>query len=203
MRRTGPAPTSGGHVHPPRRGAVRSATSGARGDAMPKAVRDETFRDMTVRDEQPADRAAVRRVIEAAFARADEADLVERLRADGDSVLSLVAVGDDGIVGHVMFSRMTAPFRALALAPVAVAPARQRAGTGSLLIRAALGRLRADATGAAIDGAPDGAMVGEWDGVFVLGEPRYYARFGFDPGLARGFASPYAGPHLMALSLQA
>ena len=40
-----------------------------------------------------------------------------------------------------------------------------------------------------------------WRGVFVLGDPGYYRRFGFDPALAGGFASPYAGPHLMALAL--
>ncbi|MGB8843415.1 MAG: hypothetical protein WCC64_20355 [Aliidongia sp.] len=37
--------------------------------------------------------------------------------------------------------------------------------------------------------------------VFVLGDPVYYRRFGFDPMLASGFASPYAGPYLMALGL--
>ena len=41
-----------------------------------------------------------------------------------------------------------------------------------------------------------------WDAVFVLGDPAYYRRFGFDPEAARGFGSPYAGPHLMALPLK-
>jgi putative acetyltransferase len=138
-----------------------------------------------IRDEQAADRAAVRRVIAAAFARSIEADLVERLRDDGDVVLSLVAVEGDQVIGHVMFSRMDAPFRALALAPVAVTPERQRAGVGSRLIRDGLDRAR----------------LAGWDGVFVLGDPHYYRRFGFDPALARGFASAYAGPHLMACAL--
>jgi putative acetyltransferase len=41
----------------------------------------------------------------------------------------------------------------------------------------------------------------KWEIVFVLGDPAYYRRFGFDPALASGFTSPYAGPHLMALGL--
>ena len=40
-----------------------------------------------------------------------------------------------------------------------------------------------------------------WQGVFVLGDPRFYRRFGFDPALDNGFTSPHAGPHLMALAL--
>jgi len=34
-----------------------------------------------------------------------------------------------------------------------------------------------------------------------LGDPTCYRRFGFDPALASGFSSRYAGPHLMALAL--
>jgi putative acetyltransferase len=37
--------------------------------------------------------------------------------------------------------------------------------------------------------------------VFVLGEPEYYARFGFGTGAARGFDSPYAGEYFMAIAL--
>ncbi len=32
--------------------------------------------------------------------------------------------------------------------------------------------------------------------MFVLGGPTYYRRFGFDPAVAHGFASTYAGPRL-------
>ncbi len=40
-----------------------------------------------------------------------------------------------------------------------------------------------------------------WRGVFVLGHAAYYPRFGFSPEAARGFASPFAGPHFMFLPL--
>jgi putative acetyltransferase len=140
---------------------------------------------VVIRNEGPMDRAGVRAIIEAVFARRDEADLVDRLREDGDCAISLVAVEGGEIVGHVLFSPMSAPFRALGLAPVAVAPHRQRSGIGGRLIRTGLEHARAAG----------------WQGVFVRGDPDYYRRFGFDPALASGFACPYAGPHLMALAL--
>lgn len=140
---------------------------------------------MIVRPETPLDRAAIRAVVIAAFAGIDEADLVDRLRRDGDMVFSVVALVDEIVVGHAALSRMGAPFRALGLAPVAVLPDRQRTGIGSRLVRHAI----------------DLARAGGWDAIFVVGDPGYYSRFGFDPKLARGFASPYAGPHLMALAL--
>jgi putative acetyltransferase len=134
-----------------------------------------------------SDIAAIRAVEEAAFARSDEADLVDALRASGEAELSLVAVEREHVVGHVMFSRMEAPFRALGLGPVAVRPDRQGQGIGGGLIREGLLRAQDE----------------DWQAVFVLGEPAYYRRFGFDPALAAGFRSPYAGPYLMALPLGA
>ncbi len=141
--------------------------------------------DVIIRPEEPADLSAIHAVVEAAFPTSAEARLVDRLRVDRDSEISLVAVDDAVIVGHVLFSRMTAGLRALGLGPVAVSPDRQRSGVGSLLIRRGLAHAEADG----------------WEIVFVLGDPAYYRRFGFDPALARGFTSPYAGPHFMALGL--
>ena len=111
--------------------------------------------------------------------------MVDRLRADGESVISAVAVDAGHVVGHVMFSRMTAPFRALGLAPVAVTPNLQRSGIGSELIRWGLAQ----------------AKTLGWQGVFVLGDPKFYGKFGFSAALASGFESPYAGEHFMALAL--
>jgi putative acetyltransferase len=140
---------------------------------------------MMIRSEAPGDVAAICAVEEAAFLQSAEAQLVDDLRDAGDSVFSLVAVAGETVIGHAMFSRLKAPFSALALGPVAVLPDRQRMGVGSRLIRE--GIARSEAAG--------------WAGIFVLGDPAFYRRFGFDAGKASGFISPYAGPHLMALSL--
>ena len=139
---------------------------------------------MIVRLETQGDIQAIRIVEEIAFDQRDEAGLVEDLRAAVDAVFSLVAVKDGIIAGHAMFSRMTAPFPALALGPIAVLPEYRRTGIASQLIRE--GIAYSEAAG--------------WAAIFVLGDPAFYRRFGFDVRQARGFTSPYAGPHLMALS---
>jgi putative acetyltransferase len=137
-----------------------------------------------------ADAPAIAAVNRAAFRGEDEVAIIEKLERDGLVVLSLLAREDDEIVGHILFSRLDVTLdgrtlRALALAPMAVRPDRQRRGIGSALVRDALERLR---------GKP-------WDAVFVLGHTDFYPRFGFSPGLAKKFASPFDTDAFMALEL--
>ncbi len=144
------------------------------------------------RGEQPGDEAAIARVVAAAFGRQDEARLVDELRAGGYVRLSWVAESQGQIVAHVLFSELTivSPTGSrctLGLAPVAVAPRVQRQGIGTGLITRGLAACRAA-------GYPS---------VFVLGDPRYYRRFGFSAELAAPFDSPYAGEHFMARELVA
>lgn len=89
-----------------------------------------------------------------------------------DGTFSLVY--DDGagrLAGHVMLSTalLDTPRRLVTisvLSPLAVVPDRQRTGTGSGLVRAALAAADAQRTPM----------------VVLEGSPRYYARFGFRPG---------------------
>jgi putative acetyltransferase len=141
---------------------------------------------LAIRPEVQSDASAIRRVHERAFARKEEADLLEALRRHGSVVISLAAEEGRDIIGHALLSKMEAPFRALGLAPVAVLPEHQGKGVGSALIDEGLRQARLQG----------------WEGVFVVGEPRYYARFGFDAAKAAGFTSPYAGSYFMALALQ-
>jgi putative acetyltransferase len=138
-----------------------------------------------IRDESSRDWRAVYEVVSSAFGQLAEAELVEKLREAGDSVVSLVADEDGQIVGHVLLSKMDAPFPALALAPVSVIPTRQRSGIGSALVTRAVNR----------------ALSEGWSAIYVLGDPNYYERFGFDTGAVAGFTSPYAGRHFMVLKL--
>lgn len=145
---------------------------------------------MIVRAALPADRAAIHAVHAAAFPTDAEARLVERIVADGDMIVSLVAETDAGIVGHVLFSRMNVcadgrDLDAVGLAPVAVRPQRQSTGIGTALVRRGLALL-----------ADQGVAI-----AFVLGDPAYYTRFGFAADVARPFDCAYAGPHLMAVWL--
>ena len=139
--------------------------------------------------------AGIRSVNQEAFGGPEEADLVDRLRAD-DALISLVAVIDNGesegrVVGHIMFSRMWIRTSrelvpAVALAPVAVATEYQRSGIGSRLIEQGLEVLR---------------LRGE-SVVIVLGHPDYYPRFGFSTDLAARIDSPFPREAFMALELR-
>lgn len=140
---------------------------------------------MFIRHETDPDRSLIYAIHAAVFPSDAEAQLVDCLRADGDLILSLVCESGGAMDGHIAFSQMRAPFRALGLAPLSVLPARQRAGIGSALIREGLSCARAQG----------------WEGVFVLGDNAYYERFGFRAALAKDFSCRFAGPHFMALSL--
>jgi putative acetyltransferase len=145
---------------------------------------------MLIREEAARDRAQIRAVNESAFKRPDEADLVDRLRAEGVVLVSLVAEVDGEIAGHILFTRMTIEAKsgsveAVALAPMAVLPRNQRQGIGSELVRQGLGRLRAM----------------EERIVIVVGHPDYYPRFGFSCDKASSLASPFPREVLMALEL--
>ena len=124
------------------------------------------------------------------FGHQGEAELVRMIETDCDALVSLVAERSGEIVGHVLFSRMNVEadgqsVGAAGLAPVAVAPACQGQGIGDALIRAGLDALSEQ----------DCAIS------FVLGHEAYYPRFGYSPELAARFASPFAGPHFMAMML--
>lgn len=145
---------------------------------------------MEIRPETEADFDEIGEVNRLAFGREGEARLVDELRDAGYARLSLVAVEDGRIVGHVMLSEAgieteNGPVEALALGPVAVIPDRQGEGIGSVLIRDALGRC-----------ARDGHRV-----VVLVGHPGYYPRFGFSSALAGNLSSAYSGEAFMALEL--
>ncbi|UED84195.1 GNAT family N-acetyltransferase [Streptomyces profundus] len=145
----------------------------------------------TTRPETDADVAAVRRINLAAFPTAEEADLVDALRADPAWIpgLSLLAVATDGTpVGHALLTRCrVGEGPALALAPVAVLPEHQGQGAGSAAIEAALGAARTR----------------DENLVVVLGHPAYYPRFGFGRASQQGIRATFDVPDeaLMSLAL--
>ncbi len=146
-----------------------------------------------IRSESPEDTAAIRRVVRREFDdRPNEPQLVDLLRAARKAVVSLVAIMNGQVVGHVLFSPVTLDpppvgFNGVGLAPVAVAPEFQRQGIGSALIREGLDRCR---------------QAG-YEIVVVLGDPRYYSRFGFRRASDFGLGNDYdADEAFMALELK-
>ena len=137
---------------------------------------------MEVRSEEERDHDAVRALQFAAFGGGEHGRVVGNLADDLRTIpgcLSLVAVEDGEVVGHVMFttSLLDAPPRLVevqVLSPVGVLPAAQGRGVGSALIRRGLELLGEEAVPL----------------VFLEGAPGYYARFGFEPGGEHGFRKP-------------
>lgn len=127
----------------------------------------------TLRKVREEDRDAVRALIAAAFKRSDEADLVDRLWAEHAMTFERLAEISGAIVGYCAFSPVTcAPAMdglLLGLGPLAVAPNHQRQGIGAELVKEGLKVCR-----------DNNARL-----IAVLGDPEYYARFGFEPAAAR------------------
>ncbi len=145
---------------------------------------------VTIRRRVPTDDDTIRRLNDAAFGGTAEAKLIADLRAAGLAVIELVASDQDEIVGHILFSRLAVasngkPVEALALAPMAVWPDRQRQGVGSALVRAGLDIARNDS----------------WRAVIVLGHATFYPRFSFSAERARHLKAPFRGNSFMALEL--
>jgi putative acetyltransferase len=142
-----------------------------------------------IRPERPEDAAGIDALLRAAFPEAVEADLVRRLRADGDLALSLVASENGAIIGQVAFVPVAlAPdpgYRSWGLAPISVLPHRQGQGIGSALTQAGLE-------------AATQAGIGL---VLVLGDQNFYGRFGFDTMLAEAIDVAWAGPYFAGLAL--
>lgn len=122
--------------------------------------------DLHIRPTLPRDSGAIATLYRATFPGEDLLALVRELMADSQHVLSLAAVRDDELIGHVAITLCTVGAslaRVALLGPLAVAPPAQKRGTGCALVRDGLARL-----------AREDVMR-----VLVLGAPTYYARFGF------------------------
>lgn len=134
---------------------------------------------VTIRPERAPDFPAVRKVHEAAFPTPVEADLVEKLRAAGKAAVSLVAEGENGIVGHIVFSPVSfdppVDVMAFGLAPMAVLPGHEKHGVGRRLVQNGLAECHAR-----------GACL-----VVVLGDPPYYQRFGFERASRHGLRNEF------------
>lgn len=135
---------------------------------------------MRIRAEVAADVPAVREVVAAAFGGEEVPALLDALRREHTWLdLSFVAERDGRVVGHVAFTRAwldtpEAVLEVLVLSPLSVAPAAQRTGVGSTLVREALLVLRS---------RPEPL-------VFLEGSPAYYSRLGFVAGHTLGFTAP-------------
>ena len=138
-----------------------------------------------IREEGPKDIEEIRKLNEKtfmqAFGQASEANVIDRLRENCTNILSLVAVQDDHVVGHILFSPVKIDgdkvIEGMGLGPMAVLPELQRQGIGSQLVQAGIEILKRR-------GHPF---------IIVLGHPEYYPRFGFKRASVHGIRSQWEG----------
>lgn len=145
---------------------------------------------ISVRGEAPLDVPEIRKLTIAAFGREDEADLIDRLREDGDVLKSVVALQNGVVVGHAMFSKATIErdgetLEAAALGPMSVAPDRQGEGIGSLLVMRGLVSMAQKKLAA----------------VLVVGHAKFYTQLGFSAELGAKLEGPYSGESFMVSEL--
>lgn len=127
--------------------------------------------NITIRDEQSEDIKSIEDLTKAAFLNAEHSGhtehfIVNSLRKNGQLTISLVAVENDVIVGHVAISPVkisSGETGWYGLGPVSVWPNKQGIGIGSLLMTASLEKLK--------------RLGGK--GCVLLGDPNYYNKFGF------------------------
>ncbi|MEM9824491.1 MAG: N-acetyltransferase [Bacteroidota bacterium] len=156
--------------------------------------------EYVLRKESPQDYHEVERLVEVAFQSVEHSDhrehlLVARLRKSASFIpdLSIVAVYEDQLVGHILVTKIqithpTCRFESLALAPVSVLPAFQGKGIGGKLIQ----------------GAHRVAKDLGYGSIVLLGHAGYYPRFGYQKASHFNIALPFEVPdeNCMAIELQ-
>ncbi len=136
-----------------------------------------------IRQEQPQDIEEIREVNVQAFGQSEEADIIDALRRNCSNLLSLVAIKEDHVVGHILFSPATLDehnkvVNGMALGPMAVRPDLQRQGIGSDLVQTGIKELKNR----------------RCPFVILLGHSQFYPRFGFESASRRGILCEWEAP---------
>ena len=139
-----------------------------------------------IREAQEPDLEEIFNLIHTSFANKAESDLVRQLILDKDLLINIIFESSDTILGNVVVSKVTMePDIGLfcgGVAPLSVLPEHQSYGIGSKLIKAAI----------------KNSEKMEMDALFLLGDPNYYERFGFNVSKLQ---SDYKAEHFQELEL--
>ncbi len=151
---------------------------------------------MLIRQEEKKDFSEIYEMVTSSFKTAEhsdgnEQDLVVKIRENDEYIkeLSLVAVIDNKIVGHIMFTKVKLGDRIeLALAPLSIDPDHQRQGIGMALMN---------------EGHKIAKDLG-YEFSIVLGSDKYYPKVGYKQASEFGISAPFDVPsnYFMALNLK-
>ena len=130
-----------------------------------------TNMSLSIRQELRSDYEQIDALLGSAFQGKQEVVLVNQIRESQDYIpgLSFVAVDNNAIVGHLLFSKIQLTFdsgeacQILSLAPLSVLPQHQKQGVGSALVLHGLNEVRKSA----------------YPLIVVVGHPQYYLKFDF------------------------
>ncbi len=148
---------------------------------------------ITIQPERREDYAAIHEINVLALGQANEARLVKHLRKSSIFIsgLSLVALTENRVGGHILFTPIAIQTKGgsvpgLALAPMAVHPEIQNQGIGSKLVREGVELCKKYRHGI----------------VIVVGRPQFYSRFGFTLARAKGLEVPSPVPDEVFMVLE-
>lgn len=136
--------------------------------------------DALIRAELPGDIPAIREVHQRAFGGTQEVKIIDALRSSCPDLISRVAVFEEQVVGHILFSPVmiestNGAVQGMGLGPLAVLPELQNQGIGAQLVRSGLEIVK-----------------GTSCPFVVLGHSEYYPRFGFESASAYGVHSQWS-----------
>ena len=146
---------------------------------MKASVKTATPEGIVIRNATSSDGAAIEKIYQESFPLEDLLPLVSELQKDPALALNIVAARGNAIAGHVAWTPCAldgAEEKVVLLGPLAVSEHERRKGIATALIRQGLDRMKRDGFAA----------------VCVLGDPAYYARYGFEKETHIG--PPYALP---------
>ncbi|MBK7009787.1 MAG: N-acetyltransferase [Saprospiraceae bacterium] len=150
---------------------------------------------ITLRQETQDDFKDVFEVNHTAFGQDNEAKLVGALRNNSAVFvpeLSIVAIENNKIIGHILFTKIKIKDRngnlheSLGLAPMAVRPEFQKKGIGGQLIRKGF----------------EAAKDLGFKSIIVLGHEHYYPKFGFEPADKWNIKAPFDVPSNVFMAIE-
>ena len=154
--------------------------------SVPASISSPQSAPALIQREQASDARAIDALVMAAFGPGRFAKTAERVR-ERSGVLAGFTVYDEGeLLGSVrLWSITSGEARGAFLGPIAVSKSKRSGGLGGQLVQRCIEEAKAQGL----------------DGILLIGDPPYFARFGFEPAPLAIFSGPVNPKRVMWLPL--